>query len=268
MTRPSRPRTTADLSDSTHQQLNMYAVAAGAAGVGMLALAQPAEAKIVYTPTHMIIGGSLQVILDLNHDGIGDFLLRNFDVYTSFGTFANMAVISYGYDSKNLVAGNRVVFHGYARDYARALRAGVSIGPTLKFPFKKYLASMGSLRRDSIKGTTQFFGRWANGGKGVKNHYLGLKFVIRGKVHYGWARFTVIVGRGFFSETLTGYAYETIPNKPIVAGKTKGPDEVVVEEASPVPSAAPTPKLPTLGLLAIGSPGLSIWRREPLGSLP
>jgi hypothetical protein len=27
--------------------------------------------------------------------------------------------------------------------------------------------------------------------------------------------------------TLTGYAFETIPNKPIIAGKTCGPDVIV-----------------------------------------
>jgi hypothetical protein len=46
------PRKTANLSESIHQQLSMYALAAGAAGVGMLALAQSSEAKIVYTPAH------------------------------------------------------------------------------------------------------------------------------------------------------------------------------------------------------------------------
>jgi hypothetical protein len=49
MKRSSGPRKTANFSRSIHQQLNMYALAAGAAGVGVLALAQPAEAKIVYT---------------------------------------------------------------------------------------------------------------------------------------------------------------------------------------------------------------------------
>src|SRR5580692_6201903 len=67
MNRYSRPRRTADLSDSIHQQLNMYAVAAAAAGVGMLALSQPSEAKIVYTPANAQIKGRLN--LDLNHDG-------------------------------------------------------------------------------------------------------------------------------------------------------------------------------------------------------
>ena len=48
-----RFRKTAKLSESIHQQLSMYALAASAAGVGMLA--QPAEAKIVYTPVHHVV---------------------------------------------------------------------------------------------------------------------------------------------------------------------------------------------------------------------
>lgn len=51
MKRSSRPGATAELSDSLHHRLNSYALAASAAGVGVLAVAQPADAKIVYTPT-------------------------------------------------------------------------------------------------------------------------------------------------------------------------------------------------------------------------
>jgi hypothetical protein len=47
----NRSRAPSKLSDSVHHQLNMYALAASAAGVGILALAQTAEAKIIYTPT-------------------------------------------------------------------------------------------------------------------------------------------------------------------------------------------------------------------------
>jgi hypothetical protein len=49
--------------------------------------------------------------------------------------------------------------------------------------------------------------------------------------------------------TLTGYAYETIPNKPIIAGKTKGPDVITLEPA-------------TLGHLAQGASGISAWREQ------
>jgi len=45
----------------------------------------------------------------------------------------------------------------------------------------------------------------------------------QGKLHYGWARLNVTIkNKGGVPEItglLTGYAYETIPNKPIIAGK-------------------------------------------------
>jgi hypothetical protein len=45
-------RTSVQLSESLHHRLNAYALVASAAGVGLLALANHAEAKIVYTPAH------------------------------------------------------------------------------------------------------------------------------------------------------------------------------------------------------------------------
>jgi len=73
-----KPRKTANLSKSIHQQLSMYVLAASAAGVGALCFAKPAEARIVYTPAHVAIkpnGGLFRI--DLNHDGIPDFGLSN-----------------------------------------------------------------------------------------------------------------------------------------------------------------------------------------------
>jgi hypothetical protein len=70
-------RTPSDLSDSVHQRLNMYVLAASAAGVGILALAQPSEAKIVYTKTRRVIGTNGIYPLDLNHDGIIDFVIHS-----------------------------------------------------------------------------------------------------------------------------------------------------------------------------------------------
>jgi hypothetical protein len=55
--------------------------------------------------------------------------------------------------------------------------------------------------------------------------YLGLKFVIKGTTHYGWPRLTVSMKNFKPSPTLKGYAYETIPDKPILAGATKGPNK-------------------------------------------
>jgi hypothetical protein len=43
-----RARVPSQLPESLHKQVNAYALAASAAGVGVLALAQPAEARIIY----------------------------------------------------------------------------------------------------------------------------------------------------------------------------------------------------------------------------
>jgi len=52
----------------------MYALAAGAAGVGMVAMARPSEAKITNTPANQQIPLCDFFDLDLNHDGITDFV--------------------------------------------------------------------------------------------------------------------------------------------------------------------------------------------------
>jgi hypothetical protein len=96
--------------------------------------------------------------------------------------------------------------------------------------------------------------------KNLGSHYVGLKFNIQGKTHYGWARVKV-VSYPQYAAILTGYACETIPNKPIVTGKTKGPDEIRIDGADAA-LTTPTHEPARLGLLAMGSSGLSIWRRE------
>jgi hypothetical protein len=89
---------------------------------------------------------------------------------------------------------------------------------------------------DGFSRTSTPIGSWVN----VKNRCLGVKFKIKGKIHYGWARLSVQVQFPLtITATLTGYAYETIPNKAIIAGKTKGPEDSAEQPA-------------TLGRLALG----------------
>jgi hypothetical protein len=56
-------RKTANLSASTNHQLQMYALVTSAAGVAMLASAQSAEAKIIYTPANVRIVAWFALIL-------------------------------------------------------------------------------------------------------------------------------------------------------------------------------------------------------------
>jgi hypothetical protein len=67
---------------------------------------------------------------------------------------------------------------------------------------------------------------------------------------------------------LAGYAYEAIPNKSIT-GKTKGLGELSnVAQPSPAALHAPTHQPASLGLLAMGAPALSIWRRKEFAGFP
>ena len=77
MKRFVRPREKASLSESVQRHLNMYALAATAAGVGMMVPTQPAGARIVYTPAHVAIGKNRSFLIDLNHDGMPDFGIHN-----------------------------------------------------------------------------------------------------------------------------------------------------------------------------------------------
>jgi hypothetical protein len=125
---------------------------------------------------------------------------------------------------RNLVVGFRT---NGSLSWASALKRGT--------PISKQQVFVPGGRMVGLSSRTS--GQWIN----VTNRYLGLKFKIDGKFHYGWARLNVKVARHPPSilVTLTGYAYETIPNKPIIAGKTKGPDVITVQPA-------------TLGKLALG----------------
>jgi hypothetical protein len=245
-------RTTQQLSEALHHQLNMYALAATAAGVGALALAQPAEARIIYTPAHVVLTSRppTSYNLDLNHDGVKDFVLHA-------STASNRSSVIAALFGSAAATSNKV---WRSRDFDSALPQGVPVGP------KRFRTSNGYGVMAVVDSATYADGPWANRGKGVRNRYLGLKFVVKREVHYGWARLNVQIKLGNYNDspitaTLIGYAYETIPNKPIIAGQTKGLEDAGVEESNTA-LTVPTPEPATLGVLALGSPGLSIWKRE------
>jgi len=240
----SATRPLCQLSASLVHDLNLYCLGATAAGVATLALAQPAQAKIVYTCTDVVISpyGVHLYNLDLNHDGKTDFVLQTKFYSTTNQSAGTQRLIASG------AGGNGVENH------AAALKAGKWVGPHQNF---ENLGVMASDWGSAGASTSVKRGPWVN----VNNRYLGLTFKIKGKIHYGWARLSVQAetGRFYLQATLTGYAYETVANKPIVTGKTKG-----ANDETPVAFAAPRQALPkaTLAALALGSQGLSIWRRE------
>ena len=122
MKRSSGPgKRPSNLSESVHHQLNMYALAASAAGVGLLALLSPAEAKIVYTPADVNSSWYFYK-LDPNHDGIADFVLNSFPIF-HYSTFVKVPAI-YSAPSPNAVMG---------KSHLAAVWPGEEIGPKRKF---------------------------------------------------------------------------------------------------------------------------------------
>ena len=223
MKRPAR--IPSQLSGSIHQRLNAYALAASAAGMGVLALSQQSEAKIVYTPAHLVIATNGIYGFDLNHDKKPDFFI------SSFGTACGTDVCWRSLDVRG-APGNAVVGVQEGEEYVgSALHRGVRIDSKNVFYGGAAMAVV-----NEPPGTSCLFGYWCN----VRNRYLGLKFKVHGQVHFAWARLSVRVQPLSVTATLTGYAYETIPNKPLIAGKTKGPEET-------------TPETGTLGALARGA---------------
>ena len=227
-----RPRKTFSLSDSLNRQLNTYAQVAAAAGVSVLALTAASEAEVIYTEAHQVTQSNLYI--DLNHDGIEDFILR--PMYYAGSSGLEVGLNAYGI-AGNRVAGQRLqTSSGYFFSGASALHRGAKIGPKGKFSVRFPLMAMEIFAR--VGSAYSDLGPWVhkNKGKGVSNRYLGFKFLVDGQVHYGWARLSVTLGHHpqyeDVSATLTGYAYETIPNKPIVAGRTTGRDVITVSPGS------------------------------------
>jgi len=239
------PRSAQQLSQAFLDNINTYALAAGAAGVSLLALSQPAAAEIVVTHAHGTVAYDGTVSIDLNHDGIPDFRLTL--PFAGYHIFKGTLLVH--------PRGAGGVVGTAGGEYASAMVQGASIGSGQVFtegkalPMVKsiVLLSCGSYYRD-------LFGPWQD----AQNAYLGVKFLIDGATHYGWIRLTVTTNTGIIAATVTGYAYETI------AGQSIGAGQMVEGESVPA-EAAPVDRT-SLGILALGSQGLAAWRRQETAS--
>jgi hypothetical protein len=237
-TNSPRSRHTATINSQLNKSLAAYMAAASAAGVGMLALTLPAEAKVVYTPTNVTV--TSPVPIDLNNDGVADFTLG----------FAQGYEHSFFVDVTPAVTGNAVRGNGSAA----CGFFGVPVGAGEKFATNSYFGHGVRMAGFFGYGISTSFGPWVN----ATNRYLGFKFLINGQVHYGWAR--VSVTNEIRNVVLTGYAYETTPNVNIIEGHTSGPEKA--SNVAPADLLAPGSQPISLGLLARGADALSIWRRE------
>ncbi|MFZ0321584.1 MAG: hypothetical protein WAL56_20840 [Candidatus Sulfotelmatobacter sp.] len=258
-------REPARLTAKLDARLFTYAVAATAAGVGMMT-ATPAEAEVVAHPANISVpynGGVVQ--FDINGDGQMDFGLSwgtdkgprhkvrrqtcSTDCLPGFSS--DMKVIPAQVANEIWQTGKKAGFAGEGSVYcAAALGPGRRVGPSAAFKGPGTRA-MYWLYENPISGANT-----ACPWNSESPRYLGVKFVdTKGNLHYGWVRVSISGG-----VTITGYAYETTPNKIITTGVTTGAaDDARLME--PTDSLAPGSAPASLGMLALGAPGLVAWRR-------
>lgn len=254
--RLSNARASAPVSLKLNKNLGAYMAAAGAAGVSMLAMAQPAEAKVIYKPAYLGLGNN--IFIDLNHDGVLDIGIRAYGFCISYAVGSLCGALNaINYSSNRLGK-----FLGPPNGQTPALRAGQPINPAAQFSAR---AVIGSDWYQFFSGTIKpptWVGPFANNGKGVRDRYIGFKFNIGSEPHYGWLRISVQIKnpqQHGYNAFITGYAYETEANKGIIAGQEIGTDEKATLGATPLdPVAQPA----SLGLLARGANALSAWRRD------
>lgn len=203
----------APLSDRVSHRLAGYMAAAGAAGVGMLTLAQPAQAgTIVFTPSnasYTIGNGALGI--DLNGDGIVDFNLASGSRPFQVSMRVNGAS----------VGGNSVL--GFGGSLASTLPEGAPIAPGGNFLNANQATATYSnvglqmvVRAQTRSGRYYIGGPWAY----AEDAFLGLRFTVDGQAYYGWIGFTEVEGT---TAQLFGYAYDTVPDEPLNAGQVPEP---------------------------------------------
>jgi hypothetical protein len=225
------------LPEGVNKRLTAYALAAGAAGVGLLALAEPAQADIIVSNTPISIGQNSTKFLTINGNDVLKFS-NNGGCSPPFGlsscrqrVYARAAGSGagalQGSDSRGLVKGAKIGPGGLFQS-AVLLASCRNAGSSFKFCFR-----------------TEF--GWNKSG------YLGFKFLSNGRTQFGWAH--VALPRtgpptSFFAPSISKWAYDTVPGQTIEAGQT---------------SAIPEPS--TLSLLALGAAGLAVLRKRKLAAV-
>jgi hypothetical protein len=211
-------------------------IAAGVAtvtltGIGILSFAHAAEAEVIFTPTHQSMRGPRGFFpIDFNADGVPDVGVALYSSFDLSSGFKGVQILSaYGLQTGNEIAVTKKGFAGLGV-------GGEELGSSANFMNHGLMAEQ---RWDS-RGSSHK-GQWQNV---ASRHFLGVKFLINGQTHFGWLRFSM-ANAG--AATLTGYAYESIADKPIIAGLGNG--------GKMLPATHPQHPAGTLGRLAAGVAG-------------
>jgi hypothetical protein len=257
------PKEPSMLCGTVHQHLNGYVLAAGAAGVAILACSVPAEGSPICHQIGFTLLGT--DTYSLNPAG---GLVAPFNIAQTFSSPSTHSSFAFGrlFLTPNFPRAEMAIAEN---DLPADLPAGASIGPGGAFGKGQSYGMLFSTNRFYHRGNL----------KPGRINYFGYRFLISGKIHYGWVRMTES-GNYMGSQTqILASGYESTPDTAIAAGSctSVSPSTSAVpaphngtsvsssdQAGSSASAASPTSDTSqpaSLGMLALGVQGLPLWRR-------
>jgi len=209
-----------------NKQLNPYSLAAGA----ILIASESANATIHHTDlgTGIIIDSTNSTFeIDFGNNDITNFIINLFT-----GTSSSKPIYTLNIDPQTIGAYAQLAFQPYVN--------ALSNGDQVNNATASWLNSTGTGTLGARKQT--FSGAFTSVGSfpGTIDKYIGVKFTLNSNVNYGWIQ-VKMPGNPAYS-IVTGYAYNDEDDGDITAGQI--------------------PEVGSLGLLALGAAGLSLWRKR------
>jgi len=222
----------------THNKLQQYALLSAA-----FLATHNAAADVVYTnlePDIELIQFDTTAKVDVNNDGLDDFEFWNwnkqFATYNSYGEKNEEFNLYVQWVGPDTAGPNRIAGSTYS-DYVYNVGVFVYYYPYMYnsgdvIAFKPDIFSDWYIQSMAFKKFTsdnEYPKLWDTGGfwaPGADEKFLGIYFAdAEEKMHYGWIRCTIV-------DTAAGiiihdYAYESVPDKPIVAGATFGDADLI-----------------------------------------
>lgn len=111
-------------------------------------------------------------LIDIDGDGMPEYIFNTTLIADPVGDHLRFALVS---RMNNEVAGEN--------GNADVLSPGEQIGPGLAFDYDTEVLVVKSTTEEDIA----WWGKW----KGVQSKYIGIRFPLKGMVHYGWIRVSV-----------------------------------------------------------------------------
>ena len=246
--RRSKLRSESEIAGHLQHRLAAYALAASAAGVCVLTGSVPSQAapicgtlnlELKYVDTYAF-NPAAQAVAPFN-------IAQTFeDLSSHSNTFFKR-----GFFTPNSAGANALLG---PKGLPANLASGASIGPGGQFGKGQSYGLLFSYgpnnggTKNRHKGNLKF---------GEAIDFVGYKFSLAGKAHYGWVRMQVPLARGIPNGTtitltnILDYGYESTPDTAILAGSCAAGSS---ENTHP----------PSLGTLALGPRSLPLWRKNIL----